>query len=1083
MRKFFIVLCCVLIPIAVMAQERTGNITGTVVDKDGVPLPGVNLILTQQTIRAMTTQTTAEGRFRFLSLHPGQDYQIKAELQGFKTKIETGIIVGIGLVSNITVKMEQGTLEEQVTVVAQTPMVQAKKTTITTTVSYETLQAMPSARDPWVVLQMTPAIFIDRENVGGSETGQQSSFMARGSTTQEWTLDGVQITDLSSGGSPGYFDFDAFEEMQVTTGQPDVEHRSPGVVVNLVTRRGGNKTSLAGRFYLSDEKFQGKLTAEEVAKLGVPGYNHILDNKDFGFNAGGAFLKDKIWWWGSYAINNIKTVVATGTHDDSYLTNMDFKLNFQLIPQNRAEVFIQAGKKEKFGRSSSLNFPPGWNQYGKYHFGSPTIAIRDEHMFGDSLFASVRWGYTDAGFGMWPANDEKMEKATWWNVERALYDGGPLAGGTGGQTFWFSGRPHKFGVAQLQYFNDDIFGTSHEMKIGFEFNNNSATTVGYFYGGGFVMQYNFNTTQLDWNKDGKPDIVRDLLKAQYPTNTPEFGYFSVSRTNKYRTTGTDRLSAYFNDMITFGRFNLTLGVRADRANSWSDARVTDALLGQPTTYDPWMRMDSMNNFWTIQNQLIDIEAVKKIREFLPEKTLARQEPRKLWTVFSPRLGLTMDVFGDGKTIAKAAYSLFPGSGWSYSAWQPSGLGGYMSFYWMDASRDKKVQWDELYWWTRSSPYTPYRAFKDDGTLDISRLDTDKGAGWGGFDYYVPWKDNTGYYQWDQLKVSLSHDVSFSVERQLTPDMSVSGTFSYRRYGRYSRSRSYWPADKYPTLSDPGHIRNANDYETLRNVPDVLYDNKGKAYDPKDAKGRPWYTLKKADYTGAVPTDYSWIDMDDPGACEKYWGWDFTFNKRLSNKWMGTASFTWQTERTYWGDNYTGDPTNKWAYDGAMYGISLGGNSGKTGVNFFSRWMAKAMGLYQLPWDSNVSFTVSGHEGSYVSESFGITDYGLPNSYSQGTSMPTVSYDHRMKLPVVWDVNMKVEKMIKLGENARMHIAADWFNVINQTSVLRQNTNNYGTFRWNADGSQGTYGVPSATNYKPIEIMNPFTFRFGVRFQI
>jgi len=169
MRKFSVVLFCLLIPVAVMAQERTGNIYGTVVDKDGVPLPGVNLILTGATIRPMTTTTSAEGKYRFLSLHPANDYVIKAELQGFKTRIETGVIVNINLNSDIRIVMEQGTLEEQVTVVAQTPMVQAKRTQITHTVNYEQLQELPSARDPWVFLQLTPGIFIDRENVGGND--------------------------------------------------------------------------------------------------------------------------------------------------------------------------------------------------------------------------------------------------------------------------------------------------------------------------------------------------------------------------------------------------------------------------------------------------------------------------------------------------------------------------------------------------------------------------------------------------------------------------------------------------------------------------------------------------------------------------------------------------------------------------------------------------------------------------------------------------------------------------------------------------------------------------------------------------
>jgi hypothetical protein len=174
-----------------MAQQRTGNIYGTVVDNDRTPLPGVSVTLTGTTIAPMTTVTSTEGKFRFLSLFPANDYTIKAELQGFKSKTETGIIVNVAKTADITVVLEQGALEEQVTVVAKTPVVDPKKTQITHTVNYEMLQELPSARDPWVVLQMAPAIQMDRENVGGVDSGQQSSFVARGATSNEWTVDGM----------------------------------------------------------------------------------------------------------------------------------------------------------------------------------------------------------------------------------------------------------------------------------------------------------------------------------------------------------------------------------------------------------------------------------------------------------------------------------------------------------------------------------------------------------------------------------------------------------------------------------------------------------------------------------------------------------------------------------------------------------------------------------------------------------------------------------------------------------------------------------------------------------------------------
>jgi len=189
---------------ALAAQGRTGNINGLVLDEQGNPLPGVSVTLSGMTIQPIPTMTNAEGKFRFLSLFPATDYSIKLELAGFKSKTETGIIININKNADVTFTMEVGKIEEQVTVVARTPVVQSKKIQVTHTVNYEQLQGLPSSRDPWFVLQMTPSIFVDRENMAGSESGQMAAFMARGTTSNEWTTDGIQTTDISSASAPGY---------------------------------------------------------------------------------------------------------------------------------------------------------------------------------------------------------------------------------------------------------------------------------------------------------------------------------------------------------------------------------------------------------------------------------------------------------------------------------------------------------------------------------------------------------------------------------------------------------------------------------------------------------------------------------------------------------------------------------------------------------------------------------------------------------------------------------------------------------------------------------------------------------------
>ena len=83
MRKLLTLLFVLLLATSAFAQVRAGNIFGEITDPDGNPLPGVTVTLTGTLTAPLTSITSAEGNFRFLSLPPASDYTIKAELEGF----------------------------------------------------------------------------------------------------------------------------------------------------------------------------------------------------------------------------------------------------------------------------------------------------------------------------------------------------------------------------------------------------------------------------------------------------------------------------------------------------------------------------------------------------------------------------------------------------------------------------------------------------------------------------------------------------------------------------------------------------------------------------------------------------------------------------------------------------------------------------------------------------------------------------------------------------------------------------------------------------------------------------------------
>jgi hypothetical protein len=1109
-----------MLALPLAAQIRTGNIYGTVVDDEGNPLPGVSVTLTGPTIAPIPSVTNASGIFRFLSLFPGNAYEVRAEIAGFKTKLETGIIVNAGVTAEITVEMEVGALEEEITVIAVTPVVTPKRTQITHTADLQMLQSLPSARDPWVILGLLPGVLVDRENIGGSESGQQADFVAKGEGTHEYVMDGIQITDLNSGGSPTYYDFGMFEEISVTTGMTDIEHRERSIVINFVTKRGGNKFSFGGRFFLTDEYFQGKPSGadfEAVRAVFHPlypdldpdysesaGYNHIVDIKDFGFNMGGPLIKDKVWWWGSYGVQQVKTMVIVGSRDDTYLNNFAFKLNAQLIPGNRAEVFIHAGGKTKFGRSSSSSFPTGWNQGGAYHWGSPIFKLQDEHMFGDNLFLSARYGFSDAGFGLWPADDMEITFPAWYNYDEAMWKD-PQGRIT--NTYFFSGRPHHYGVAQAIYYLDDLFGTSHEIKLGAEINSNNRNYVG-GYGGNFYIYSNYYWETMDWDLDDTIDVP--------PTGMVWLG---VQNGDVDYHDGTNRMAFYLQDIISVGRLNFNLQVRFDREKDYYSSLTTNSLY----TEDSDVRYHE--NYYEIVQKWFSADTISKITALQPEKTRPYSEtpPEFMFWSVSPRIGITFDVFGDGKTIAKAAFAVYPGGPISASNFRQGGVYPWTRYWWGDSAGlggngDGVIDWQEL-WWTNNDlsnrpVFQPWDPATGNLTITEATAARDKGRYWGGFEWTTPDSLTPNYDLVDpNWKHHLDYDVLIAIEREIMPDFGVGIDFTYRWDSRRSWEVAYYPEydnddvltpfgknvqrqgldPTDPLYIDPtsssafppdmlGHKRSKADYVEVGKIPDYIYPDSeseilqfGEEISTDEAAGRAWYGLKDAPETGY--TDYGY-DTNRPDRHNKYWGMDLRWNKRFSNRWMLSGSFTYQMQKNYYGEGYT-NPTNMWAFDKQMYTNSMGGSSGKISVPMFSRWMFKLQGMYALPYGFNVSMSLSGREGMLIDEWFYMVDTDLPNSRSQSASIEMRTNETEPRLPAMWVLNLKVEKMLTLGDTGKVWLSCDIFNALNNQTMNRQRGTEYGDYYVN-------YVIPrfypETRIGEPNESLNPLVLRFGIRFQ-
>ena len=327
------------------AQISTGGIYGKVTDEQSAVLPGATITLTGANTGARTTTSGAGGEFRFIGLDPGT-YTVSVGLAGFATTQRT-VIVSAGVSVDVTFTAKVAGVAETVTVDAETPVIDSKRMGTGTTVSHEELTMIPNSRDPWAFMRAVPGVQVDRVNQAGSESGQQSGFIGKGSPSTDamWVLDGIVITDPAAvGSSPTYFDFDAFDEVAITTGGADVRVATGGVGINLVTKRGTNAFhgGVSG-FYAYDGLEASNLPAELEGDPRLQGNDkadHAEQLGEYGFELGGPILKDRLWFWGSYGKQDLRIQRLNQARDKTVLEDYNAKLNFQVSASNMLSASV-----------------------------------------------------------------------------------------------------------------------------------------------------------------------------------------------------------------------------------------------------------------------------------------------------------------------------------------------------------------------------------------------------------------------------------------------------------------------------------------------------------------------------------------------------------------------------------------------------------------------------------------------------------------------------------------------------------------------------------------------------------------------
>ncbi|MCK5582096.1 MAG: hypothetical protein KAJ18_12570, partial [Candidatus Omnitrophica bacterium] len=287
-----------------------------------------------------------------------------------------------------------------------------------------------------------------------------------------------------------------------------------------------------------------------------------------------------------------------------------------------------------------------------------------------------------------------------------------------------------------------------------------------------------------------------------------------------------------------------------------------------------------------------------------------------------------------------------------------------------------------------------------------------------------------------LSAPKTFEAIVGVERELFPDFSLGVNFIYR----YMNNYMWWP---WPGVTSA-------DWTVER-----TYDNAG----TEDNYDGNLYTATFYELPFTRPAGNTLSNQ--PDYHQRFLGLEVTATKRLSDKWMLNASFSYNDHRQYYDSpaSYQ-DPTEIAQFNGEIMAYETGG-SGKVDIYTNTRWQGKLNGMVQLPYGFNVSGFVTVREGYVIPVKL---ETGFRGDAS-GRAYPMVRQFGDQRLPTFWLMDFRIEKVVPIGDYGTVSVMADIFNLFNNNTVLGRESN-----------------INISTGYQPLEIISPRVFRLGVRFR-
>jgi len=598
----------------VFAQQTTGTISGRITDAQQAAVPGVTVTATNAATGFTRSDVTSpEGLYRIAALPVGS-YDIKAELQGFKTAERKGVSVAVATAVDIPLTLEVGALTEAVSVTGEAPLINRTDSAVGGLVDVGRMESLPLNGRQFANAAITiPGVALGFHSDPTKSTQYSPQIAGGNGRNVNYQIDGGDNNDDTVGGLLQLFPLEAIEQFNFVTQRYKAEHgRSNGGVMNIVTKSGTNR--LGGSWFtLFRDKSMNALTETQKLAARAAGTDPVKPDYrrwQYGGSVGGPIIENTMHYFGAFERTQQDTFQTVNTRglfpneDGVYTTPYRENLMTAKVTANlNAAQYLAV----RYGRNtnsqpygvSPLVPPSGWGD-STNSFNS--INLNHNWVLGGSKLNEFIFQYADFANAI-TANSLDP---------RISFPGGVAIGQN-------PNTPQRTEQKKYQFRNDFSWsasgfgGLGHDFKAGVNFINEPRLFITFNTGTGDYA-YSLLTTDING-----PVTAVSLQGGAAEANIPLW-----------------QLGLYIqDDWRATDRLTINLGFRYDYLDGYA--------LDQSKNPN-WVKLQAAGAAGRFEGQ-------RFFREF-------GLEPKEDTNNWQPRIGFVYDMFGTGRDILRAGYGRY-----------------------------------------------------------------------------------------------------------------------------------------------------------------------------------------------------------------------------------------------------------------------------------------------------------------------------------------------------------------------------------------------------------------------------------------